>query len=130
VPILVVPGQRDDLIIGTNVIKFLAHRMKGSSDFWRLVSDHRAEPMAGCEQFLDVMANTCRWKGSELPDKVGTIKLQQCVTLLARQEHLVWGKLPKKCPNVSREHSRGGTHKFKVCVTRHYGWTSCHAIMG
>ncbi len=54
--------------------------------------------MAGCEQFLDVMANTCRWKGSELPDKVGTIKLQQCVTLLARQEHLVWGKLPKNVP--------------------------------
>lgn len=98
VPILVVPGQRDDLIIGTNVIKFLAHRMKGSNDFWRLVSNHRVEPMAGCEQFLDVMANTCRWKGSELPDKVGTIKLQQCVTLLARQEHLVWGKLPKNVP--------------------------------
>ncbi|KAL0194912.1 hypothetical protein M9458_008484, partial [Cirrhinus mrigala] len=98
VPILVVPGQRDDLIIGTNVIKFLAHRMKGISDYWRLVSNQTVEPMTGCEQFLDVMANTCRWKGSELPDKVGTIKLQQCVTLLARQEHLVWGKLPKNVP--------------------------------
>ncbi|KAI2646524.1 enzymatic polyprotein [Labeo rohita] len=98
VPILVVPGQRDDLIIGTNVIKFLAHRMKGISDYWRLVSNQTVEPMTGCEQFLDVMANTCRWKGSELPDKVGTIKLQQCVTLLARQEHLVWGKLPKNIP--------------------------------
>ncbi len=98
VPILVVPGQRDDLIIGTNVIKFLAHRMKGDSDYWRLVSNQTVESMAGCEQLLDVMANTCRWKGSELPDKVGTIKLQQCVTLLARQEHLVWGKLPKNVP--------------------------------
>lgn len=28
VPILVVPSQQDDLIIGTNVFKFLAHRMK------------------------------------------------------------------------------------------------------
>uniref|UniRef100_A0A9J8BSI6 Gypsy retrotransposon integrase-like protein 1 n=1 Tax=Cyprinus carpio carpio TaxID=630221 RepID=A0A9J8BSI6_CYPCA len=98
VSILVVPGQRDDLIIGTNVIKFLAHRMKGDSNYWRLVSNQTVEPMAGCEQFLDVMANTCQWKGSELPDKVGTIKLQQCVTLLARQEHLVWGKLPKNVP--------------------------------
>lgn len=26
---------------------------------------------------------------------IGTVKLQQSVTLLARQEHLVWGKLPK-----------------------------------
>lgn len=98
VPVLVVPGQRDDLIIGTNVIKFLAHRMKESSDYWRLVSSHFVEPATGCEQFLDVMANTCRWKGSELPDKVGTVKLQQCVTLQAKQEHLVWGKLPKNAP--------------------------------
>lgn len=98
VPVLVVPGQRDDLILGTNVIKFLACRMKGDSDYWRLVSHQTVEPMAACEQFLDVMANTCRWKGSELPDKVGTIKLQQSVTLLAKHEHLVWGKLPKNVP--------------------------------
>lgn len=95
VPNLVVPGQRDDLII---VIKFLAHRMKSISDYWRLVSNHAVEPVANCEHFLDVMANTCRWKGSEPPNKVGTIKLQQCVTLLARQEHLVWGRLPKDVP--------------------------------
>ena len=30
----------------------------------------------------------------ELPDKIGTVKLKQSVTLLAMQEHLVWGKLP------------------------------------
>ncbi len=97
-PILVVPGQRDDPIIGTNVIKLLAHRLKGDSDYCRLVSNQTVEAMAGCEQFLDIMAITCRWKGSELPDKVGTIKLQQCVTILARQKHLVWGKLPKNVP--------------------------------
>ncbi len=28
VPVLVVPGQRDDLIIGTNVIRFLMHQLK------------------------------------------------------------------------------------------------------
>lgn len=28
VPVLVVPGQQDDLIIGTNVIKFLMHQLK------------------------------------------------------------------------------------------------------
>ena len=37
VPVLVVPGQRDDLIIGTNVIKFLMHRMKISDDYWRIL---------------------------------------------------------------------------------------------
>ena len=44
------------------------------------------------------MANTSRWRGEELPDKIGTVKLKQSVTLLAMQEHLVWGKLPYNAP--------------------------------
>ncbi len=94
VPVLVVPGQRDDLIIGTNVIKFLMHRMKISDLHWRILSNSVSEPPSSCEQFLDVMANTCCWRGGEPPDKVGTVKLQQSVTLMAKQEHLVWGRLP------------------------------------
>lgn len=94
VPVLVVPGQRDDLVIGTNLIKFLMHRMKISDDYWRIVSNCVSEPSSSCEQFLDVMANTCRWRGGDSPDKVGTVKLQQSVTLMAKKEHLVWGRLP------------------------------------
>lgn len=95
VPVLVVPGQRDDLIIGTNVIKFLMHQMKISDDYWRILSDSVSGPPTSCEQFLDVMANTCRWRGGIPPHKVGTVKLRQSVTLMAKQEHLVWGKLPR-----------------------------------
>lgn len=40
------------------------------------------------------MANTCRWRGGDPPDKVRTVKLQQSVTLMAKKEHLVWGRLP------------------------------------
>jgi hypothetical protein len=36
--------------------------------------------------------------GGELPNKIGTAKLWQAVTLLARQEQLVWGGLPKDVP--------------------------------
>lgn len=64
IPVLVIPGQQDDLIIGTNVIKFLSHRMKGIDDYWRLISSHTLESPAECKWFLDVMANTCRWKDS------------------------------------------------------------------
>lgn len=96
VPVLVVPGQRDDFIIGTNVIRFLMHQLKITSDYWRLVSSGSLLPE--CEQFLDLMANTSRWRAEELPDRIGTVKLQQSVTLLARKEHLVWGKLPKNVP--------------------------------
>ncbi|XP_054609775.1 uncharacterized protein LOC129168481 [Dunckerocampus dactyliophorus] len=96
VPVLVVPGQRDDLIIGTNVIRFLMHQLKASSDYWRLVSSGSLLPE--CEQFLDLMANSSRWRGGELPSRIGTVKLQQSVILLARQEHLIWGKLPAHVP--------------------------------
>ncbi len=34
---------------GTNVIKLLAHRMKGDSDYCRLVSNQTVEAMAGCQ---------------------------------------------------------------------------------
>ena len=102
VPVLVVTGQRDDLIIGTNVIRFLMHQLKITSDYWHLVSSGNLLPE--CEQFLDLMTNSSRWRGEEFPDRIGTVKLQQSVTLLARQEHLVWGKLPKNVPM-----SPGGT---------------------
>ncbi len=92
VPVLVVPGQRDDLIIGTNVIRFLMHQLKITSDYWRLVSSGNLLPE--CERFLDLMANSSRWRGEELPDKIGTVKLQHAVTLLSKKEHLVWSKLP------------------------------------
>lgn len=96
VPVLVVPGQRDELIVGTNVIRYLMSQLKITTDYWRLVSSGNLLPE--CEQFLDLMANSSRWRGEELPEKIGTVKLQQSVTLLARQEHLVWGRLPKNTP--------------------------------
>lgn len=82
VPVLVVPGQRDDLTIGTNVIRFLMHQLKMTSDYWRLISSGNLLPE--CEQFLDLMANLYRWRGEELPDRIRTVKLQQSVTLLVK----------------------------------------------
>lgn len=96
VPILVVPGQHDDLIIGTNVIRFLMHQLKITSECWCL-SSSGSLPLE-CEQFLNLMSNPCQWRNGEPPDKIGTVKLQQSVTLLAKQEHLVWGKLPNNVP--------------------------------
>ncbi|CAL9683192.1 unnamed protein product [Knipowitschia caucasica] len=96
VPVLVVPGQRDDLIIGTNVIRYLMRQLKATNDYVRFVSSGSVSPE--CEQFLDLMANSSLCEGDELPDRIGTVNLRQSVTLLARQEHLVWGKLPKNTP--------------------------------
>jgi hypothetical protein len=34
VPVLVVDGQRDELILGSNVIKHLIRELKMTGDFW------------------------------------------------------------------------------------------------
>ncbi len=39
-----------------------------------------------------------RWKGTEMPSKIGTAKLTQAVVLCPQQEHLVWAKLPATVP--------------------------------
>ncbi len=99
VPILVVPGQKDDLILGSNVIKYLMHEMKSSDDYWR-VTAQSCDPslFPDVSQFLDMMAGLTRWQGTKTPSKIGTVKLTQAVTLLAKHEYLVWGRLPKNTP--------------------------------
>ncbi|KAK0149499.1 hypothetical protein N1851_009770 [Merluccius polli] len=98
VPTLVVSGQQDDLILGSNIIKYVTHVLKGDGEYWDLASfhDHRSDP--DIEHFLSMFTNVERWKGSAVPDKIGTVKLNQAVTLLPRHEHLVWGRLPAKSP--------------------------------
>lgn len=99
VPILVVPGQKDDLILGSNVIKYIMHEMKGSDDYWRVATQSCDSSLApDASQFLDMMAGLTRWQGTETPSKIGTVKLTQAVTLMAKQEYLVWGRLPKNTP--------------------------------
>ena len=42
-----VPGQIDDLIIGTNVIKFLTHKLKESDEYWKVVSTQGSSGVGG-----------------------------------------------------------------------------------
>lgn len=44
VPVLVVSGQHDGLIIGSNVIKCLMHVMKNNDDYWKFVSTGEETP--------------------------------------------------------------------------------------
>lgn len=49
---------------------------------------------SGGGTLLQLLAAVETWRGSECPDKVGTVKLKHAVTLEPMQEHLVWGRLP------------------------------------
>lgn len=92
VPTFVVPGQRDELIIGSNVIRPIIQRMKSTEKYWELISSSTND--SNCEKFLQLLSCISRWSGPEQPTKIGTVKLRQAVTLLPRQEYVVWGKLP------------------------------------
>lgn len=96
VPTLVVPGQRDELIVGSNVLRPLIQRMKSDPRYWELVSSSNSDP--DCEQFLQLLSCISRWSGPELSDRIGIVKLQQSVTLLPQQEYVVWGQLPPSAP--------------------------------
>lgn len=123
VPALVVPGQKDQLILGTNVIKHLLRQFKQSPHFWQVLSKPESTNTPEIVQFLNMLAGINRWKGDTMPDFIGTVKLAQAVTLLPKQEHLVWGKLPAASPvsegsAILVEPSKAQTHKKNIIVCR------------
>lgn len=123
VPALVVPGQKDQVILGTNVIKHILKQFKQLPSFWQVMTkpDSTGEPEI--MQFLNMLAGIDRWRGDTMPDFIGTVKLVQAVTLLPKREHLVWGKLPAASPlsegsAVLVEPSKTQIHKKNIIVCR------------
>ncbi|KAI3368288.1 hypothetical protein L3Q82_008000 [Scortum barcoo] len=97
VPVLVVAGQRDEIIVGTNLLKYVVRQMKNDDTYWKFISCNGQESEE-CERFLEMMAGLTRWRGENIPDKVGTVKLTQAVTLQPKKEYLLWGRLPGNAP--------------------------------
>lgn len=123
VPTLVVPGQKDQLILGTNVIKFLLSQIKQDSGYWNVMNRPETTGEPEIKQFLNMLSGINRWKGNKIPDIVGTAKLTQTVTLLPKQEHLVWAKLPVNTPvsmgsTIIIEPPKAQTHKKSIMVGR------------
>uniref|UniRef100_A0A3B3HTT0 Gypsy retrotransposon integrase-like protein 1 n=1 Tax=Oryzias latipes TaxID=8090 RepID=A0A3B3HTT0_ORYLA len=123
VPTLVVPGQRDQMILGTNVIKHLLKHFKQSPQFWQVLNKPESTDVPEIIQFLNMLSGINRWRGETIPDVIGTARLTQSVTLLPKQEHLVWSKLPatsaiSEGSAVLVETSKGLGHKNDVIVCR------------
>lgn len=95
IPALVVPGQTEEMILGTNVIKRLLMQLRETDGYWRLMSKSSNNESDECCMFLSLFSNAERWRGESIPEKVGTVKLQRSVMLEPQTEHLVWGKLPQ-----------------------------------
>lgn len=96
VPVLVVPGQVDDMIVGSNIIKHVMQHLKKTQWYWDNISQPATDDSEGL--LMNLLANVDRWQGKEIPKRVGTVILKQCITLAPRHEHLVWGKLKEQVP--------------------------------
>ncbi len=60
VPTLLVPGQKDEFIIGSNVIKCVLQKIKAEKKYWELISCQNSKP--GCEEFLELLSCVpCRY---------------------------------------------------------------------
>lgn len=95
VPTLVVSGQHDEFIVGTNVIKHIIRCSKQCELFWKTVSTPHVcnDPMS--EAYLSMLAGMNRWKGDGVPDKIGKVRCNSAICLEPGHEYLVWGRLPK-----------------------------------
>lgn len=78
---LIVPGQHDNLILGSNILKHVIRVLKGDNDYWNMASrpEHQFDP--DIEHFLSMFTNVERWRGSEVPDRIGTVKITVTVTI-------------------------------------------------
>ncbi|KAL4009159.1 hypothetical protein ACER0C_003011 [Sarotherodon galilaeus] len=82
VPTFVVPGQKDELIVGSNVIRPIIQKMKADTKYWELINSNYTG--TDCEDFLQLLRCISRWY----------VRLRESVTLLPQKEYVVWGKLP------------------------------------
>ena len=123
VPTLVVPGQCDQMIVGSNVIKHLLRQFKKNPSYWHVMSKADSSGESGTEQFLSMLSGITRWKGDTIPDTIGTVKLANAVTLTPRHEHVVWGKLPgvstvSKGSAILMELLKSQSHKRNIVIGR------------
>lgn len=76
IPMFVVLGQTDDMILGSNAIKTIIRLMRKTDGYWRLMSEPSSVSDDDCHHFFSLLSNTERWRGDTVPDKVGMLKLQ------------------------------------------------------
>lgn len=91
VPVLVVPGQADEMILSSNAIKWLISQMKKSVG-GQIASS--PENNAQNDELPHLLSLLSQSGGSTVQVRIGTAKLKRSVTLQAMSEHLVWAKLP------------------------------------
>ncbi|KAK0152269.1 hypothetical protein N1851_006319 [Merluccius polli] len=83
------------MILGTNVIKHVLRQYKQCDAYWKAVSGPCPAGNTESELYLSMLAGLDRWRGEDVPYKIGTVRSNSAVCLEPGREYLLWGKLPK-----------------------------------
>lgn len=94
IPVLVVPGQTDEIILGSNTIKWLISQMKETVSGQNITSLVNSAQDDNLPHLLSLLSGSDQCESGVMPNKIGTAKLKRSVTLQLLSEHLVWAKLP------------------------------------
>lgn len=132
-PTLVVDGQSDDLIIGSNLLRYLVNNLRLNVNSTSHTTEGESQ-----KRRLSLMAGVQECK-EDLSDKVGTVKLKRAVTLEPMSEHLVWGKLQQWSgdlagsevmtePTSARSRPRSVMVGRTVALLRDDGWLPLKVI--
>ncbi len=92
IPTLVVEGQGNDLILGSNLLKHLIHQLRSSAELLTSVSGWECDNIEP-NKLIDLLANVEKWRNATVPDLVRTVKIKKAVSLEPMTENLVWGRL-------------------------------------
>lgn len=74
-----------------NVIKHILQQIKCCEPYWKKVSSTSLKTDPEPENFLSMLSRLSPWKGSEVPDKVVTVKCNSTLCLEPSHEYLIWG---------------------------------------
>lgn len=95
ISVLVVPGQTDEMILGSNAIKWLILQMKKTVSCQNITSPVTSFQSDSLPKLMSLLSSSDECKGGAVTNKIGTAKLKRCVTLQPMSESLVWAKLPE-----------------------------------
>ncbi|RXN32078.1 interleukin-1 receptor accessory -like 1-A isoform X3 [Labeo rohita] len=76
VPNLVVPGQKDQLIVGTYVIKYILCQLKQSQSYWRVMNQPNSTGEPEIQRFLSMLSGHDRWEGGSIPRETVSVQSQ------------------------------------------------------
>lgn len=88
VPTLVVNGQSDDLIVGSNLLRYVISGLK--SDLQSQCPTVLSCGSDAKRRLLDLMAEV---ETENVSSAIGTVKVRKAITLEPMTEHLIWAKL-------------------------------------